>query len=127
MHYHISSPSVLEEKFSKNEHDVAPVLLLGSNKDHERENKGLSNLTKDLASSDDVFVINGKAYTSGFPQQDEPCFPQQDEPSEEISVVTTKCSLPIPCCILSYYNIYFVCICGQIYTLFFLLKINVEK
>jgi hypothetical protein len=83
-------PSVLEEKFSKNEHDVAPVLLLGSNKDHERENKGLSNLTKDLASSDDVFVINGKADTSGFPQQDEPCFPQQDEPSEEISVSATE-------------------------------------
>jgi hypothetical protein len=123
MHCHICSPSVLEEKFSKNEHDAGPVLLPGSNKDHEQENKGLSNLTTDLASSDDVFVVNGKADTSGFPQQ--------DEPSEEISVVATKCKFPllIPCCILSYYNIYFVCICGQIYSLvlsIFLLKIDVE-
>jgi hypothetical protein len=79
------SPSVLEEKFSKNEHDEVPVLLPGSNKDHEEENKGLLKLTTDLTSSDDVFVVNDKADTSSFPEQ--------DEPTEEISVVATESPL----------------------------------
>ncbi|TVU34992.1 hypothetical protein EJB05_16854 [Eragrostis curvula] len=76
-------PSVLEEKFSKNEHDAVPVLLPGSNKDHEHGNNGLLDLTKgDLATPDGVYVVNGKADTSGFPEE--------DEPSEEISVSTTE-------------------------------------
>jgi hypothetical protein len=80
------SPSILEEKVSKNGHDEVPVLLSGSNKDHEEENKGLLKLTAgDLTSSDDVFVVNGKADTSSFPEQ--------DEPTEEISVVATDSPL----------------------------------
>jgi hypothetical protein len=39
----------------------------------------------DLTSSDDVFVVNGKADTSSFPEQ--------DEPTEEISVVATDSPL----------------------------------
>jgi hypothetical protein len=85
MHCRMCSPSVLEEKFSKNEHDEVPVLLPGSNKDHEEENKGLLKLTTDLTSSDDVFVVNDKADTSSFPEQ--------DEPTEEISVVATESPL----------------------------------
>uniref|UniRef100_A0A0A9G2R9 Uncharacterized protein n=1 Tax=Arundo donax TaxID=35708 RepID=A0A0A9G2R9_ARUDO len=75
------SPSVLEEKCSKNEHDTVPVGLSGSNKDHERENDRLHNLeTKDLGLSDDVLFVIGKAGTSDF----------AEEPSEEISVSASE-------------------------------------
>lgn len=76
----VCSPSVLEEKVSKNEHDAVPVLLTGSNKDHEQECSGLLELNLgDLASLDD-----GKAGTSDFTEE--------DEPLEETSVVATQCS-----------------------------------
>ena len=69
-----SSPSVLEEKCSKNEHDTVPVGLCG---------KGPHNpQAAELASSDDVLLVNGKSDAS--------------QHSEDISVVATQCSLYIP-------------------------------
>lgn len=74
-----SSPSVLEEKCSKNEHDAVPVGLCG---------KGPHNTQAgELASSDDVLLVNGKSDASEVPED--------DEHSEDISVVATQCSLYI--------------------------------
>lgn len=72
-----SSPSFIEEKCSKNEHDAVPVGLCG---------KGLHNpQAGGLASSDDVLFVNGKSDASDAPED--------DEHSEDISVVATQCSL----------------------------------
>lgn len=83
---YVASPSVLEEKCSKNEHDAAPLVVLsGTGKDHEYGNKGPQNLRipVDSASSDDLAFANGKADNSDFVDE--------DEPSEEITVVTALC------------------------------------
>jgi hypothetical protein len=65
----VSSPSVLEEKCSKNEHDAVPVGLPG---------KGLHNpRTGELASSDASDI------------------PEASEPSEEISVVVSQSSISV--------------------------------
>ncbi|KAE8774219.1 abc transporter a family member 7-like [Hordeum vulgare] len=66
-------PSVLEEKYSKNEHDAAPL---------EYGNKGSQNpgIPVDSASSDDLAFANGKAHNSDFVDE--------DEPSKEITVVS---------------------------------------
>ncbi|CAO1946112.1 unnamed protein product [Urochloa humidicola] len=61
------SPSVLEEKCSKNEHDAVPVGLSGKGLHYPR--------TGEVASSDDVLFVNGKSD-----------IPEDEEPSEEISV-----------------------------------------
>ena len=77
---YVASPSVLEEKCSKNEHDAAPLgVLSGISKDG---NKGPQNLRipVDSASSDDLVFANGKVDNSDFADE--------DEPSEEITVVT---------------------------------------
>lgn len=83
-----SSPSVLEEKCSKNEHDAVPVGL---------SVKALHNpRSGELASLDDTLFVNGKSNASGLPEG--------DDHSEEISVVSTQCSLyifgniPLPAC-----------------------------
>jgi hypothetical protein len=72
----ISSPSVIEEKCSKNEHDAVPVGLSGKGLIYPR--------TGEVASSDDTLIVNGKPDTSNIPED--------DEPSEEISVVVSQCS-----------------------------------
>ncbi|CAL4961206.1 unnamed protein product [Urochloa decumbens] len=64
------SPSVLEEKCSKNEHDAVPVGLSGKGLHYPR--------TGEVVSSDVLFV-NGKSD-----------IPEDDEPSEEISVVMSN-------------------------------------
>ncbi|KAF8766218.1 hypothetical protein HU200_007724 [Digitaria exilis] len=71
------TPSVLEEKCSKNEHDAVPAGLSGKGLHYPR--------TGELDSSDDVLFVNGKSDSSDIPEDD-------NEPSE-ISVVVSRCSL----------------------------------
>ena len=65
----VSSPSVLEEKCSKNEHDEVPVGLSGKGLGYPRPGE--------LASSDASDI------------------PEASEPSEEISVVVSQCSISV--------------------------------
>lgn len=74
-----STPSVLEEKCSKNEHDAVPVGLPGKRLHYPR--------TGELGSFDDVLFVNGKSDTSDLPEDN-------NEPSE-ISVVVSQCSLNV--------------------------------
>ena len=87
---YVASPSVLEEKCSKNEHDAAPLgLSFATSKDHEYGNKETQDLRipVDPGSSDDLAFANGKADNSDFVDD--------DELSEEITVVT---ALSVPFC-----------------------------